>query len=93
MFLSKDWTKSCRGFEGVIIEVIQMIGFKNYKVEWSNGQVLIHLSRSLAVWGLQAAEGAINLFRFFFMLKRFSDLTATQNCSLHLLFFEKVLFP
>jgi hypothetical protein len=51
--------KACRGLEGVIIEVTQMIGFKKYKVAWSNGQVLIHLSRSLAVWGLQAAEGAI----------------------------------
>jgi hypothetical protein len=29
--------KACRGFEGVIIEVIQMIGFKKYKIAWSNG--------------------------------------------------------
>jgi hypothetical protein len=46
----KGIAKSCRGFDGVIVEVIQLEGYKNYKVKWSCGKIEVYHSRALAIW-------------------------------------------
>jgi hypothetical protein len=46
----KGIAKSCRGFEGVIIEVIQLEGYKNYRVKWSCGKIDVYHSRALVIW-------------------------------------------
>lgn len=46
----KGIAKSCRGFDGVIVEVIQLEGLKNYKVKWSCGKIEVYHSRALVIW-------------------------------------------
>ena len=42
--------KTCRGFEGVIIEIIQLPKHKEYKIKWSSGLIGVYHSRLLLVW-------------------------------------------
>jgi hypothetical protein len=53
--------RSCLGFDGVIIEVIQLAKNKKYKVRWSTGVVEVYFSKALEVWGQVAVREAIRV--------------------------------
>jgi hypothetical protein len=43
-----------KGWDGRIVEIILLDKKKQYKVQWENGQVLVHFPHAIKIWG--AAE-------------------------------------
>ena len=50
--------RTCLGFDGLIVEVIQLPKHKKYKVRWTNGKVEIYFSKALEIWGQVGVRAA-----------------------------------